>query len=484
MVAAREFGVINRLAIATRSAVTAFIRSIGGVSGVDVAGGSGRWPANAMIWSPVNQTQAAAKIARRRVAYLVENSPLAASIVQTFVTAAVADGPSVRSNVVDEGEREDIEARFNTFAAQCDIEGIVDLGGYLDRIVRGFLIDGESFTHFAVDDDELRLRYLAADQVDPALTRVGNMSGIIAPRIVQGIETDAQGRRLAYWLLPSAPDVPWAAIGPPSPVPAMDIAHLYEPRFPGQLRGLSPLAPVAPRLLQLSQTEDAAAQKALVSALFAGYVRDIDNASGIAGDAKSDPGALSMEPGTLRILPPGCDITFTPVSDMSTIEGVLKHLARSACAGAGVPYMIAANDLAETNFSSAQVGLQMFRRRIRAFQQNHLVGQVLAPIWRRFVLLEVLSGRIRARDFERDPARYMTARFLFQGWPALDPLKQSKADALDLAAKTRSRAEIISDRGRDPADVDEEIQGDPFQGESSTAAASAAAQLEASDATP
>ncbi|HEX2337063.1 MAG TPA: phage portal protein [Hyphomicrobiaceae bacterium] len=253
---------LTRIVHATRAAVRTFRRQF------DVAGGSGRWPASATLFAPVNQAQAAAGVARKRVAYLVENSPLAASIVHNFITAAVADGPSVRSNVRDPDERADLELRWDTFVRGCDIEGVVDLGGFLSRLVRGFMIDGEAFTHFAVDDDQLRLRLLSAEQIDQAMTRVGSMTTGTAPRIVQGIETDAAGRRAAYWVLPSQPDVVWASIGPPVRVPAMDVCHLYEPRFPGQLRGLSPLAAVATRLLEIDALEDAALKKAQVNALF------------------------------------------------------------------------------------------------------------------------------------------------------------------------------------------------------------------------
>jgi lambda family phage portal protein len=343
------------------------------------------------------------------------------------------------------------------------------------------MIDGEAFTHFAVDDDSLKLRYLASDQIDPARTIVGNMSGAASPRIVQGIEVDAAGRRTAYWVLPTAPDVPWASVGPPVSVPPMDIAHLFEPRFPGQLRGLSPLVPVATRLLDLDALEDAALKKAQISCLFAGFIRDLDNASGLAGDGKVDPATLSIEPGSLRVLPGGADVTFTQPSDMQGIDGTLKHMARSACAGASVPYMLASGDLAETSFSSAQVGQQAFRRRIRAFQSNCLVGQVLAPIWRRFVLLEVLTGRIRAPDFERAPQAYLTAKFIFRGWPATDPLKAAKADVLELNARIRSRTEIIGENGRDVSDVDAEIEGDPSQQDLTATATAALAQPEPSD---
>src|SRR5205807_10009443 len=106
----------------------------------------------------------------------------------------------------------------------------------------------------------------------------------------------------------------------------------------------------------------------------------------------------------------------------------------------------------------------------KAIQQNHLVAQLLAPVWDRIVLLEVLSGRIAAPDYETHP-EYYTAQFLFPGWPAIDELKAAKANTLNIAAKVKSRAEIISEGGRDPADVDQEIESDPYASDNLSASA-------------
>ena len=451
----------------------------GGYSGFDVSGGSGRWPGSATIWSPVSQMGAAASIARKRISYLAENSPLCAAIETTFIVSAVGDGPTCRSNISDPDERAEIERRWTAFAAACDAEGIVDLAGLLARVCRAFIRDGESFVRFAVDDDMLRLQLLSADQVDASATRFGNLTGQTSPRIMHGVEVDAGGRVVAYWVLPSQPDIPAANVGSAVRVSADDVAHLYEPRFPGQLRGVSPLAAVATRLLEVDMLEDAAIKKAQVAALMTGFVRDVGDSTGIVGEAsKIDPAQLSLEPGTLRVLPPGTDVSFTPSTDVSSLAEILRHMARSACAGSGVPYVLAASDLGETNFSSAQIGMTIFKRRMRAFQQNHLVSQLLARVWRRWMLLEVLTGRLRAPGFEANPESYLTATWLFAGWPALDAAKEAKATALDLQSRVKSRAQVISEMGRDPADVDAEIMADPMRPDLSATADATLAEPE------
>ena len=153
-------------------------------------------------------------------------------------------------------------------------------------------------------------------------------------------------------------------------------------------------------------------------------------------------------------------------------------MVRSAAAGGGVPYELLAADLSQVNYSSARLGLEQFKRRCRALQRSLLVAQFLEPVWRRFVTLEVLSGRLDAPDFEADPTPYFAAEFLFPAWTTLDPLKETKADLEAMRGNIRSRFEIISSRGRDPQEVDAEIAADPLH----QAGAPAVEEEEADDA--
>jgi capsid protein len=92
-----------------------------------------------------------------------------------------------------------------------------------------------------------------------------------------------------------------------------------------------------------------------------------------------------------------------------------------------------------------------------------LGNRLLLPVWQRLVTLEVLSGRMYARDFERRANDYFAVSFLWPEWPSIDPLKDAKADTLEVNAGLKSRQELIAARGRDPAEVFEEIEADPVR---------------------
>ena len=171
-----------------------------------------------------------------------------------------------------------------------------------------------------------------------------------------------------------------------------------------------------------------------------------------------------MEPGTLRVLPPGTEVQFpTNMPDTQGAGDFLKHILRGIAAGGGVPASLLSGDLSDVNYSSARMGLEQFKRSCSRIQSTMLVSQLLQPIWERFVLIEVLSGRLEARDYEEAPEAYNDVDFRWPAWPSLDPSKDAEADEVALRTKVKSRAEIIAARGRDIEDVDREITADPLQ---------------------
>ena len=291
----------------------------------------------------------------------------------------------------------------------------------------------------------------------PALAMTGD-----GPRIIAGVEMNSDGRRTAYHIWPQAPDLPYASVALPMRVDARDIAHVFEAKFPAQVRGISWLAPIATSLVEIDRLQDALLARYATAALFAGFVTDPD---GTAFDDAKPEGPnleLSMEPGVMRKLPPGSTVQWPNVPGVEGAPEFLRHMLRSVAAGGGVPYEVLTADLSMVNYSSARLGFEQFRRRVKAIQNTLLVGQFLDGLWRKFAMLEILTGRLRARDFEARPLAYLNARFAFPAWQPLDPLKQAKADTLLLNARLRSRAELIAENGRDPDDVDAEIERDPL----------------------
>jgi len=386
-----------------------------------------------------------------RAAWMTANYPYARSIVDTWVTNLIGDGPAVRPVTSNKALKARTVAIFGEFWRTCDVEGVLHLDAMLQAVARSLVIYGEAFVHMIADRDSgsLRLRIWGVDQVDRSLTRALANGG----RIVAGIEFDASGRRVAYHVTENA-DTHLVPAYAPRRVAAEDVVHLFEPIFPGQARGISWLAPSATRLTEIDKLEDALLAKFNTSALFGGVFKKPD-----ANDTTILPtgpdGEPSLEPGAMIYAPPGYDVEFADPPNAEGAVDFLRAQIRAAAAGAGIPYELMSGDLSQVSYISGRLGLMEFRRRVIALQKGMFAGRLLGPIWRRLLLLEALSDRLPMAE-----ALTVDAEFIFTGWSALDPMKEMNADIAAIKAGVKSRFEVIASRGRDVEAVDEEIAQD------------------------
>ena len=415
-------------------------------AGYNAASGSPRWAPWATMAAPAAQTHAAAHLAGGRANFAVGSTPMAASLAEVYVDAVFPDAPAAQSSHPDDATARSLEQDAALwFAANS---------AALRTLVRSQFVNGEGLARMRVNwRGELRLQVLNNEQLDRSISRELGNGG----RIIAGVELDAQDEVVAYWILPDALDQAFAMVAPAQRIPAEDVLHFFEPKMAGQRRGISALAPVLTRLHELEKLQDALLARANTAALFGGFITD---ATGTAfGDATARPpeADLSLEPGTLRILPVGTDIRFPTMPDNADAPGLVKLMQRDICSGVGIPYELATGDLSGTNYSSGKLGLEAFKRRVKALRASLLLPIVIEPLYRRWALLRVLAGNVQATTFSD-----LNATFLFPEWASLEPLKEANADVILLNAGLRSRAEIIAARGRDIADVDAEIAADTF----------------------
>jgi lambda family phage portal protein len=414
-----------------------------------------RWPAYAELRAPVRQALAARYPLAIRAAHQAANNPVAEAAVSTWIVNLIGDGPVVRSKHPSEPVRTALEQAWNRFYLRCDVEGVSDLAGLGASVVRSLVICGEAVVHMLTTGrGELRLHLLSPEQLDP--TRNSE-----SPRVIAGVEFGAMGERVAYHVLPNNPEI--ATTVTPIRVPADDILHVFEPRAPGMVRGVSWLTSALTRLVELDKVEDAIIARLHCAALFGGFLHREMGAAGLAESDRHAEGIENgLEPGVVVDLGES-NITFPEVPSADVAPDFLKHMLHEIAAGIGLPYELVVGDLASVNYSSAKVGLENFKRRCCAIRASLLVAQFLRPVWERFVTLEILSGRLSAPDFEVASEDYLDASFLFPEWASLDPFKEAKADLLLLQAGLRSRFEIVSARGRDPEELNAEIAADPMQ---------------------
>lgn len=425
-------------------------------SGVEAGGGGRRWDGASVLTAPNSSILASRAPAQARAAGAAVNTPYGARIIETWASALVGKGWHTRSQHPDTETAKQLNAEFEAL-----------LRGVLLLLVRGLVRDGEAFVRIHVTaTGEVTLKALSAEQIDPTIHR--DLGG--GARIVAGVEFDTYDQVTAYHILPEAPGTPFVSYRGAVRVPAQDILHIFDPLFPGQVRGLSWLAPVLLKLRDRDEASDAMLMQAKTAALHTGYIRDPEgNFAGFEGQANGSALNVALEPGAMRILPGHAEVSFSnPPSGLTQAIGFLRAQDREIAAGVGLTFEALTGDLTQTNYSSARVGLLEFRRRAEMLQRHLIEGQFLRPLWRRWIDLQSLSGAITATGAALDD--YRAVRFVPPGWQWVDPNNEVKAEIAAIEAGLKSREEAVAGRGRDIDELDVEIARDATQTQAEQAA--------------
>jgi lambda family phage portal protein len=416
----------------------------------EAAGGSGRWPAEAHMPGMKSAMLAARASLASRARYLVSNNPHAAALSEGIVSLLVGPGLVARSLHRNPAVRRTLDRAFRKWAVEA---GILreSLASIQEQTTRCMVHNGDAFVHMMGEGGRLSLQLLDPEQIDASLNR--DLGG---RRIVAGIELDVYGRPLAYYVRRHSPADPFATWSEPVRIDAADVLHLFQPLAPGAVRGISWLAPVMGRLLEIDATEDAMVVRMKVAALLAGFVRTADGEP-LYGTAPT----ATFEPGTLSHLRPGEDVTFSAPVEVGDGPAFLKQMLRSVAAGVGLTYEQLTGDLSEVNYSSIRAGQLQVRRRATAWQKNLLVDRFLAWVWSRWAILEALSGRLDTAGWTADDWEALPdVEWLAPAWGQVDPWKETNAEIAALNARLRPRREVVASHGRDIETLDEELAED------------------------
>lgn len=388
-----------------------------------------------------------------RARYLSANNPLAASGVEAWVSALVGTGLKGQAKAAAPLGNT-LNLSFESWTDESDADGLTDFYGQQELIARRVVVDGEALAVFVPEGDRIRVRVLEAEQLDASHTATLENGNVI----VQGVEHDANGRRVAFHIFDRPAGMELGHVRQRSRYPASEVLHVFRRIVPGQVRGVSWFAPVMVRLNDLDGWRDSEMMRQRVASLFVGFVIAPDGSTAPAdGEQHGTAVHGNMSPGTLTYLQePGQDIRF---SDPAKIGAETIQFAditeREIAVGLGLPDYLLSGDLSDVNYSSIRAGMVEFRRRVEALQHSLLAFQLLRPVWRRWATLEVLSGRAKATVAEAIPVSWITPK---QHW--VDPSKDVTAEIDAINAGLMSRREAVAARGVDIEALDAEIAAD------------------------
>lgn len=200
---------------------------------------------------------------RNRVRDLRRNNPYASKIIQGFSTNIVGTG------FIAGCEDTIFLELFNKWAdtRNCDANGRLSFYGIQKLVVESMIESGEVLIlkqYNTKKEIPLTLKVLESDYLD-------HSKNDPAKNLIQGVQFDNFGSVSGYWIFQNHPV---ESTSQSKLVKASDVIHLYKIERPGQVRGISWLAPVVIPLKKLSDYEDATLEKALISNLFTAFIYD------------------------------------------------------------------------------------------------------------------------------------------------------------------------------------------------------------------
>tara|TARA_B100000029_G_scaffold340547_1_gene332814 strand:- start:1247 stop:2635 length:1389 start_codon:yes stop_codon:yes gene_type:complete len=393
------------------------------------------------------------RTARMRARDAVRNIPLASRAVDLDVTNIVGTG------IVPRFDDRSLASLWQQFEDECDASGIYDIYGLQEAGVRAWRETGECFIRirYRRPTDGLavpvQLELLEADMVPlqnfPVLSN-GN-------RIIQGIEFNGIGQRVAYWMHKQHPGENYGLTISQNDlvrVPADRVIHIFEPLRPGQVRGFPPLATVLQRLQQKNDYDEATLERQkLASSFTAIFTRPEpgeDGSDPITGEPIESREMSDIAPGSAYTLLPGEGVEFPNLPSLGgEYEGFSRVNGRDIAAGFGLPYELLTGDFQGLSDRTARVLINEYRRRVEQHQWHRVIRQMMRPIKSAWVASARLIGAVG--DSTPD-----TLRWVPPAWPYFHPVQDVQALKLEVQAGFRSQSDVIHSRGNDPDQVRKE----------------------------
>lgn len=269
----------------------------------------------------------------------------------------------------------------------CDYDGNLNLFGLQSLAIRTQGLSGEALVIKRVSNDKrmrvpLKLQLLEGDFLDHQKDQLIN-----SDKTIQGVEFAANGQPSGYWVFETHPGEAGFFATASKKVSADQIAHVYEIKRPGQVRGIPTGINVFTRLKGLDDFQDARIEQQKVAACLVGAVYSPE------GDGnKGDPLPERLEPGMLPRLADGEQINFNNPPSVSGQDGFVNGEQHIIATAWGITYESLTGDWRGTNFASGKMGRTQMYANIERRRRLMLIPQMCKKIEKWFIETATLAG--------------------------------------------------------------------------------------------
>lgn len=368
---------------------------------------------------------------------------------------------------------------WSDFVQQADADCVLNLYGLQTLAVRTWIDGGECF---------IRRRNRFSDEGLPVPMQIQLLEGDMVPLldaepgwdprmgqgniIRSGIELNKRGKRVAYWFYINHPGDQANSLASGNAlvrVPASEVAHMYEPKRPGQMRGVSILAPVLARLRGIGDYEDTTLERQKIANLWVGFLSrtippvDINDpqydplTGGPATLDENNNALVPLKPGLIQELGDGETMNFANPPEAGTnYSDYMRTSHMGTAAAAGLPYELFAGDIREISDRTLRVLINDLRRFAEQRQWQIVIPQMCQKVIDWFAESAFLAS-LMSEDEIDDVKRCEHAP---HGWAYIHPVQDVQGKAMEVSNGFRSRSSVIGERGDDPENVDEERASD------------------------
>lgn len=420
---------------------------------------------------------------RTRSRDMERNAPIATGALGTVQTKVVGTGLALQSRVnrnilgISEQQasewqrRTELEFCLWAESPDCDLTRQQNFYGLQALAFRSALVSGDCLVVMpyllrSTGPYGLKLQIIEADR----LVNKGNVRD--SDELAGGVKMDKDGAPIAYHVLKQHPGEARTGRRPEEwdEVPAYgpqtgrrNAIHLFERRRPGQSRGVPYLAPVIETLKQLDRYTEAEIAAAVVSGLFAVFVKSegsglspLESATlGISPGGNGDNPEASwdgkLSAGLVADLRPGEDIVSTnPGRPNAAFDPFMTSVLRHVGMALELPYEVLIKHF-QSSYSAARAALLEAWAHFRC-RRDWLATYLCQPIYEVWIEEAIALGRIVAPGFFFDPLvrhAWLGCQWVGDGPGSIDPLKEVGAarERVELSISTLAEETMLHDGG-------------------------------------
>lgn len=332
-------------------------------------------------------------VLRNRARDLVRNSGWAAKGISVLVENVVGTGIIGKpvSKSAPKAKRAKELWKLWADSTACDFEGLHDFAGLQALVMRAVAESGECLIRririVSEDNVPLQIQVLESDYLDHTKNEKIEGGGFI----VQGVEFDRAGKKVAFWIFMKHPGDVNAGSTKSVRMPAEDFSHIYAVQRPSQVRGVPVLAPVILSLRDFTDYVDAELVRARTQACFSVFVSDTEPPIDAVGNGSQLP-IDKIEPGLIEYLPPGKQIQLASPPVVNALDTFASQTLHQVAAGMQIPFESLTGDYSRVNFSSGRMGWIEFQRNIDGWRWRVLVPRLCDVVWKWFIEAAFLAG--------------------------------------------------------------------------------------------